>query len=198
MNEENQQNGLFSDDHESTKRENPYLKKNREKVEPPKASGADRPDGNFPAHSKSGFARKRTFSDWMFEHVKVIATVATIMVVLLLVLITDVVGIVENAIANSQQADRQEITLTYVEGLSEMGQPITWKHLETFRRDETQAKDSVTWMLTVEGTDFELWMSGSSTKTLPTYVYLFDMRTGDRLVLGEEDFDAFIEQHTRK
>ena len=127
-----------------------------------------------------------------------IATIATIIVVLSLVLITDVVGMIESAVAKSKQGDRQEITLSYVEELSETGQPITWKHLEKFRRDETKAKDSVTWMLPVKGTNYELWISGYSTDKSPVYVYLFDMRTGDRLVLGEEDFDSFIEQHARK
>ena len=142
--------------------------------------------------------KRRALSDWMFEHVKVIATIATIFVVLSLVLITDVVGIVENAIEKSRQADKQEITLTYVEGLSELGQPVTWKHVEKFRRDETKAKDSVTWMLPVKGTSFELWISGTSTDNPPTYVYLFDMRTGDRLALGKEDFCDFVEEHSQK
>ena len=142
--------------------------------------------------------KRHTSSDWMFEHVRLIATVATILVVLSLVLITDVVDVVENTIEKSRQANKQEITLTYVEGLSELGQPITWKHLEKFRRDETKAKDSVTWMLPVKGTSFELWISGTSIDKTPTYVYLFDMQTGDRLALGKEDFSDFVEEHTKK
>ena len=196
MSEENRQNGLLSEDHEPPKRENPYLKKNREK--PPKEPKL-RATGRKLAKSKAkDNTPRRTFSDWMFEHVKVIATIATIVVVLSLVLITDVVGVVENAVEKSKQDERQEITLTYVEGLSELGEPISWKHLERFRRDETKAKDSVTWMLPVKGTDFELWISGYNTDTLPIYVYLFDMETGDRLVLGDGDFEEFVEQHTRK
>ena len=144
-----------------------------------------------------GKRTRRSFSDWMFEHVKLIATIATILVVLTLVLITDVVTLAEKAITQAQQAEREELTLTYVQGLSEMGQPITWKHLEKFRRDETKAKDSVTWMIPVKGTNYELWISGYSTDKAPGYVYLFDMRTGDRLVLGEEDFEAFIEEHSK-
>ena len=198
MNQENRQNDLLSDDYEPPKRENPYLKKNRERVKPQKNSESDRPKRIPPEGSEGGYTRRRAFSDWMFEHVKVIATIATIIVVLSLVLITDVVGMIESAVAKSQQGDRQEITLSYVEELSETGQPITWKHLEKFRRDETKAKDSVTWMLPVKGTNYELWISGYSTDKSPVYVYLFDMRTGDRLVLGEEDFDSFIEQHARK
>ena len=150
-----------------------------------------------PAREEGGYVRKRTFSDWMFEHVKLIATIATILVVLSLVLITDVVGVVERIITQTQQADKEAITLTYVKGLSELGQPITWEHLDKFRRDETGGKDSVTWMLEVEDTDYELWVSGVSTEKPPVYVYLFHMRTGDRLVLGEEDFDAFIESHSK-
>ena len=218
MNENNEQNGgLFSDEYEAPKRENPYLKKNRDKakaekikakkekpaeVESPYVAVEDKPlypeDQPAPAPAEGeGYVRKRTFSDWMFEHVKLIATIATILVVLSLVLITDVVGIVERIITQTLQADKEEITLTYVKGLSEMSQPISWQNLDKFRRDETKATDSVTWMLEVEGTDYELWVSGVSTEKPPVYVYLFDMKTGDRLVLGEEDFDAFIESHSK-
>ena len=218
MNENKEQNGgLFSDEYEAPKRENPYLKKNRDKakaektkakkekpaeVESPYVAVEDKPlyteDQPAPAPAEGeGYVRKRTFSDWMFEHVKLIATVATILVVLSLVLITDVVGIVERIITQTQQADKEEITLTYVKGLSEMSQPISWQNLDKFRRDETKATDSVTWMLKVEGTDYELWVSGVSTEKPPVYVYLFDMKTGDRLILGEEDFDAFIESHSK-
>ena len=219
MNDNNEQNGgLFSDEYETPKRENPYLKKNREKAKAEKAPKPPKEKKTKPAEADSpyvavedkpaytpappireeeGYTRKRTFSDWMFEHVKLIATIATILVVLSLVLITDVVGIVERIITQTQQADKEEITLTYVKGLSEMSQPISWQNLDKFRRDETKATDSVTWMLKVEGTDYELWVSGVSTEKPPVYVYLFDMKTGDRLILGEEDFDAFIESHSK-
>lgn len=217
MNQNNEPNGgLFSDEYETPKRENPYLKKTRDKAkaekvkakkekfaetESPYVAAEDKPlyteDQPAPAPAEGeGYVRKRTFSDWMFEHVKLIATIATILVVLSLVLITDVVGIVERIITQTQQADKEEITLTYVKGLSEMSQPISWQNLDKFRRDETTVTDSVTWMLKVEGTDYELWVSGVSTEKPPVYVYLFDMKTGDRLVLGEEDFDAFIESHS--
>lgn len=218
---ENEQNGLFSEDYETPKRENPYLKKNREKAkaekpkrekkprqtESPYVPVEDKPAATTPAYDATpayddpdrevGYTHKRTFSDWMFEHVKLIATIATILVVLSLVLITDVVSIVENMVTQNQQADKEEITLTYVKGLSEMSQPITWQNLDKFVRDETKAKDSVTWMIPVKGTEYELWVSGYSTDKPPVYAYLYDMRTGDRLVLGEEDFDTFIEEHSK-
>ncbi len=209
---QNQSGGLFSDEFETPKRENPYLKKNREKT----ASAKKKETGDKPAREENTLfaareeapaprasrdsdtpTRKRTFSDWMFEHVKLIATIATVLVVLALVLITDVVTIVENAITQSQQADKEEITLTYVKGLTEKSTPITWNDLKKFRYDSSDAKDSVTWMLSVKGTSYELWISGVSTDKPPMYVYLYDMRTGDRLVLGEEDFDTFIEEHSK-
>ncbi len=229
MNENHEQNGLFSEDYETPKRENPYLKKNRDKakaekepkpeklpkekkskrtadaespyvaVEDQPAAPEDKPvyAPAAPARENGGgYVRKRTFSDWMFEHVKLIASVATALVILSLVLITDVVSVVENLITQTQQADREEISLTYVKGLSEKSEPITWSDLERFSYERTKAKDSITWRLPVKGTAYELWISGVSTDKLPIYVYLYDMRTGDRLVMGEEDFDAFIEAHS--
>lgn len=214
---ENQNGGLFSDEYETPKRENPYLKKNREKVKAEKPKRVKRRDTEAespyvavedkPAHTAptpaeptpsdgKGYTHKRTFSDWMFEHVKLIASIATILVILALVLITDVISVVENLVTQTQQADRAEIGLNYVRGLSEKSEPITWSDLDRFRRDETKAKDSITWMLPVKGTDYELWVSGVSTEKPPLFVYLYDMRTGDRLVIGEENFDIFIEEHS--
>ena len=222
MNQNENQNeggGLFSDEYGAPKRENPYLKKNREKAKAEKkqkqqkqqVQTTDAPREEVTAaewpveqtservtHAEENEApRRKSFSDWMFEHVRVIAALATVVVVLSLVLITDVVSIVENMITQSQQADKEELTLNYVKGLTEKSTPITWADLQKFRYDRTEAKDSVTWMLPVKGTSFELWISGVSTDKPPVYIYLYDMRTGDRLVIGEEDFDTFIEEHTK-
>jgi hypothetical protein len=219
MNDNNEQNGgLFSDEYETPKRENPYLKKNREKAKAEKAPKPSKEKKTKPAETDSlyvavedkpaytpappareeeGYVRKRTFSDWMFEHVKLIATIATVLVILALVLITDVVDVVHNLVTQTQQAEKEEISLTYVKGLSEKSDPITWTDLSRFRYDQTKASDSITWMLPVRDTDYELWISGVSTDKPPVYVYLYDMRTGDRLVIGEEDFDAFIEAHSK-
>ena len=134
----------------------------------------------------------------MFEHVKLIAAILTIIVVLTLVLVTDVVEIVGDLITQSQQADKEELTLTYVKGLTEKSAPITWNDLDQFRREESKAQDSVTWMLSVKGGQYELWISGVSTSRAPAYVYLFDMKTGDKMILGEDDFDTFIREHTKK
>ena len=199
-NERNEQEGLFSDAAETPKRENPYLKKNREKTKKEKSKPEKPRVQEIPSSAdgaEEGYVRKRTFSDWIFEHVKLIASIATILVILALVLITDVVDVVEDLITQSQQADKQEITLTYVKGLSEKSSPITWADLDSFRRDETKADGSVTWMIEVKGTSYEVWISGTSTAGYPTYVYLCDMNTGDRMILGEDNFDAFVENHSK-
>lgn len=201
-NNDQTEGGLFSDDYETSKRENPYLKKNREKAKAERAPKPEKPKREKTAEIREepedgeGYTRKRTFSDWMFEHVKLIATIATVLVVLALVLITDVVSVVEDLITQSEQADKEEITLLYVQGLSEKATPITWSDLDKFRRDESNADDSITWMLSVEGTSYEVWISGTSISKQPVYVYLFDMKTGDRMILGEDNFEAFIESHS--
>ena len=208
---QNQSGGLFSDEFETPKRENPYLKKNREKT----ASAKKKETGDKPAREENTLfaareeapaprasrdsdtpTRKRTFSDWIFEHVKLIAAIAAVLVVLALVLITDVVEVVTNLVTQTQQAEREELSLNYVKGLTMKADPITWEDLDQFRRDQTKAKDSVTWMLPVKGTDYELWISGTSLDAPPSYVYLYHMGTGDRLVIGEEDLDSFLDEHS--
>ena len=200
--QDHQDNGLFSMDTEPPKRENPYLKKNREKAKTPKEStprpGAETTDTDGENPVGADHTRRRTFSDWMFEHVKLIATIATVLVVLSLVLITDVVGVVENMIFQSQQEEKELLTLNYLQGLSEKSEPVSWGDLDRFRRDESRASDSVTWMLSVKGGQYELWISGTSVKKNPSYVYLFDMRTGDKMVFGEDDLDTFLRDHTKK
>lgn len=224
MNENNEQNGgLFSDEYEAPKRENPYLKKNRDKAKaektkakkekPAEAASAyvateDKPmtaeeapvsrPVYTPAREEGGYVRKRTFSDWMFEHVKLIATIATILVVLSLVLITDVVGIVENLITQSQQADSEAISLTYIYGLTQKSEPIQWRDFEKFRHKVSKADDSVTWKLEVGDTQYELWVSGADMSKPPSDIWLIDWNTGDRMILGEDDLEQFLAEHNQK
>ena len=113
QNDRNETEGLFQEN-ETPKRENPYLKKNREKAKPEKTSVRESERSFAPAaapaqgEGKIGYTSKRTFSDWMFEHVKLIATIATILVVLSLVLITDVVGMIEDMVFQTQQSDKED------------------------------------------------------------------------------------------
>ena len=224
MNENNEQNGgLFSDEYEAPKRENPYLKKNRDKAKaektkvkkekPAEAASAyvateDKPmtaeeapvsrPVYTPAREEGGYVRKRTFSDWMFEHVKLIATIATILVVLSLVLITDVVGIVENLITQSQQADSEAISLTYIYGLTQKSEPIQWRDFEKFCHKVSKADDSVPWKLEVGDTQYELWVSGADMSKPPSDIWLIDWNTGDRMILGEDDLEQFLAEHNQK
>ena len=224
---ENEQNGLFSEDYETPKRENPYLKKNREKAkaekpkrekksretESPYVAAEDKPAATPPAATtpaydatpayddpdrEVGYTHKRTFSDWMFEHVKLIATIATILVVLSLVLITDVVSIAEKLITQVQMADSEAISLNYIHGLTMKSDPIQWRDFEKFRHEVSTAEDSVTWKLEVEGTDYELWVSGASASKPPTDIWLIDWNTGDRMILGEDDLEEFLSEHNQK
>ncbi len=209
-----EEGGLFSEEYEAPKRENPYLKKNRDKAKAERKR-AETPDGgaNYvaaedtpartrpiapPSAAEETPRRKRTFSDWMFEHVKLIAAICTALVILSLVFITDVVSVVEDLITQSQQVDKVELPLTYVKGLSEKSSPISWGDLDRFKRDESHAKSSVTWMIPVKGGQYEIWISGESTSKAPAYIYLFDLETGDKMVLGEDNFDIFISQHSEK
>ena len=151
-----------------------------------------------PAHEEGGYVRKRTFSDWMFEHVKLIATIATILVVLSLVLITDVVGVVERIITQTQQADSEAISLTYIYGLTQKSEPIQWRDFEKFRHKVSKADDSVTWKLEVGDTQYELWVSGADMSKPPSDIWLIDWNTGDRMILGEDDLEQFLAEHNQK
>ena len=224
MNENNEQNGgLFSEDYEAPKRENPYLKKNRDKAKAEKTKAKkekpaetasayvateDKPmtaeeapvsrPVYTPAREEGGYVRKRTFSDWMFEHVKLIATIATILVVLSLVLITDVVGVVEKLITQVQLADSEAISLNYIYGLTQKSDPIQWRDFEKFRHKVSKADDSVTWKLEVGDTQYELWVSGADMSKPPSDIWLIDWNTGDRMILGEDDLEQFLAEHNQK
>ncbi len=158
-------------------------------------SVADKPAEGAPDDTTGGYKRRRTFSDFMFEHVKLITAIVTACLILSLVVITDVVSIVENLITQSQQADKAYITLNYVEGMTKLAEPITWGHVSRFRRDTNATKASMTWVLEVEGTSYEVWISGTDISHAPTYVRLYDMKTGDYMDLNKDDFDAFIAEH---
>lgn len=202
-NQNENRDGLFSEDYEAPKRENPYLKKNREKAKAAKAPkpAKDKPDkrdkpDNPDKSGEEGFRHKRTFSDFIFEHIKPIAAILTIVAVLSLVLVTDVVDIVTNIVTKSEQAAKEEITLTYIEGLAHKSSPISWNDFSKFRYDVSDMSNSITWMLPVKGTSFEVWISGVDTSRAPTYIRIYDMTSGDHINLGEDDLAAFIEEHS--
>lgn len=153
------------------------------------------PEETAPAPADKPYVRRRTVSDFFFEHVKLITAILTIIVVLSLVLITDVVGIVEGIVEEQRQSQYDPLTMPYVEGLWDRAEPITWSDLARFRRHISRAQDSVTWTLEVKGTPYQVMISGVSTEKPPVYVYLYDMDTGDRVDLNKEDLQEFLATH---
>ncbi len=197
--------GLFSDDYE-IKRENPYLRKNRHKAEP---EGSTKPPrrskpatGDAPTDATEADAphrRRRTFSDFIFEHIKLIAAVLTALVVVSLVIITDVTGWIEQLQAYQIQQDKKDLTMAHVRALVEKEDPIIWSDLTDYARYNTStAENSVTWYFEVKGTTYELWISGMDTTMSPKYVYLYDLSTGDRMDLNRDNqLDRFLDPDRR-
>lgn len=229
---DNREGGLFSDDYEIPKRENPYKKKKKteEPLDPgmtyiphednipelkrenpykrkPKAeepavkeTTAGQPEGreappvdnsrlyrdergfHLPKHEKSLGER---WNDFIFNHVKLICFIGGVIFLLLFISAPAIYYGIQDAREQAEQESKEPLTMNYVMGLADKSEAITWKDLSKFAYDETVASDSVTWMIPVEGTRYEIWISGVSTQKLPTYVYLYDMSTGDKVDLTE-------------
>ena len=172
------------------KRENPYLRKKKETSQEPQRMPPS------PAPNSGNKRPRRTFSDFLFEHVKLITAIISILVLVGLVVATDVVSFVEDMVHANEQAGKKPLTLTYVEGLTKKSDPVTWSDLEGFvRYAQSEVKDSVTWFFKVEGTPYEIWISGVSTDREPTYVKLFDMMTGGEMDIRKGNLDKFMEEN---
>ncbi len=187
-----------SSDKAPAKRENPYLRKNREKAV--KAEKTHTAPQDIPADEDDEGGRRRTFSDFIFEHVKLITAIATCLVILSLVIITDVTGWVEDIKMKQEQRDKTPLTLAHVRALCDRGQNITWQDLTGYVRMDTDVTDdSVTWKFKVGKTglkeaDLELWISGVNTTREPTYVYLYDLMAGERIDLNKDNLDLFLDR----
>lgn len=217
--------GLFSDDYEIPKRENPYKKKkptpeesadpprkvkkkkaeDKQEVSSPMDKVEDRPapplNESFLTEDEEGIhmpARDRSFKEswdgFIFNHVKLICFICGVIIFLLFVSAPAIYYGVQDAREQAEQNAKDPLTLNYVKGLADKSSPITWSDLVSFPYDETDASDSVTWMLKIQGTSYEVWISGTSTQTLPTYVHLYDMRTGDMVDLekGLAEVERFL------
>lgn len=227
--------GLFSDDYEIPKRENPYKKKKKtEQAEDKAAASVPAEDKLREVKRENPYKRKpkrmkvvyestesreappvddsRAFqdsdgthlpkyeksfgdrwNDFIFNHIKLICFIGGVIVVLLFISAPAIYYGIQDAREQAEQEAKDPLTLNYVKGLADKSTPITWSDLVSFSYDETDASDSVTWMFKVQDTDFEVWISGTNTQKLPTYVRLYDMKTGDMVDLGEgllalEDF----------
>ncbi len=218
---EHESSGLFSDDYE-VKRENPYLKKNREKTaqaakiakEPkdpkePKEPKIKKQKPVSPSARQSSPAasetdeeagRRRTFSDFIFEHVKLLTAILTCIVILSLVIITDVTGWIEDYRIKQEQKDKTPLTLAHLRALCDRGQNILWTDMTGYARFDTDVTDdSVTWKFKVIASDYsdaelEVWISGVDTAHAPTYAYLYDLMTGERMNLNKDNLDLFLDK----
>ncbi len=189
--------GLFPDEsYTEVKRENPYLRKNRKKVEP-QSQKTGSPLAESTDDTPLDDAGEHRRSNFFFEHVKLITAILTSLVILSLVFVTDIVDIVQNFATRQEQADQSPLTMDYVEALTHKSEPIIWEDLSRFRRyDSSEAKNSVTWFFKVSGTPYEVWISGVSTKQTPTYVHLYDMTSGRVLDLNKGNLSDFLETET--
>ncbi len=200
------EDGLFPES-EPPKRENPYLRKNKQKPQKPprepkpkketrasKPAAADAPGADDPAEEATTYRNpRRGLRQFFYDHVKLITAVLTASLVISLVVITDLDNLVIDMVNRIEQGDKQPLTMDYVRALSEKNGPIVWQDLEDFSRyNESDATDSLTWFFKVKGTNYEVWISGSGTRYTPTYVHLYDMTTGAELDLNKGDLDAFL------
>jgi len=192
---DNREGGLFSDDYEIPKRENPYKKK--KKTAPTKdrsASYVSAEDKLASESQKTADIRtserrlKDRWDDFIFAHVKLICFIGGVIAVLLFISAPAIYDAVMDAQRQAEIESKPPLTLAYIHGLSDKSSPITWRDFAEFPYEETNASDSVTWMLDVKDTNFEIWISGISTQNLPTYIYLYDMSTGDKVDLTEGSF----------
>lgn len=235
---ENREGGLFSDDYEIPKRENPYKKKKKTEQTEDKADAyVHCEDHPVEAKRENPYKRKtptsrpaktavddedrelqsqsasRTYHDrdgvhlekyekslkdrwdeFIFNHVKLICFIGGVVFLLLFISAPAIYYGIQDAREQAEQETKDPLTMNYVKGLADKTEPITWSDLVSFPYDETSSSDSITWMIKVEDTEYEIWISGANTRNLPTYVYLFDMRTGDKVDLtqGLTELERFL------
>ncbi len=182
---DNKHDDQLSDEPQTTKRENPYLRKNRH---PKEKSHADKP-----VHQKDGACSlKETVAQFLSDHARLLAAIATVLVILSLICFVDIREVTDSVVDMIEEVFYQPITMDYVHALTEKSGPIMWEDLQKFHHRESAGADSVTWRLTVEGGAYEVWISGTSTDKNPKYVYLYHMDTGKRMDLNKDDLIAFL------
>lgn len=159
-------------------RSNPYLRKNR-KIAPQK--------------SKKTVDTVGKTENFGSRNVKLI-TFSICMVIFLAFFgpfgITRIVSCAQEARENAANAERKEMTLMTVRGLSEQGDSVTWKLLDSFIYENRSTK---TFMLRVYSLEegYEVWAGGETDSKKPTYLYLVN-QDGERLEIRNGDIDAFL------
>ncbi len=205
--------GLFGDEEIPQKRENPYKKKKKDKPTPPTAQddpygedfgmsdGFEAADEPTPKDGQGSIPPKKPLKDriddFMFAHVKLMVFIAGVTVVVMLLGPFSVFRIaewVEDAKTQAEMKDKGTMTVTYVKGLCDKAEPITWRDVEKFYYEDRSSDTYCTWIIPIEE-KYEVWMGGASTARLPDYVTLYDMDTGRKIDLtrGLTALEEFLE-----
>ena len=192
-----------SEEYTPPKRENPYKKKKKE-TSPPSVdkwdSGGDFGDGQAELPSDEPVQRKKSlkdrWDDFIFAHVKLIVFIAGVTVVVMLLGPFSVFRIAEWVEEAQKQAEMQEkdaLSMTYLRGLCDRGDPLLWRDMERFYYEDRSSDTYCTWIIPVDD-DYQVWIGGASTARTPDYVTLYDTRTGRKVDLnkGLSTLDKFL------
>ncbi len=243
---DNREGGLFSDDYEVPKRENPYKKKKKEtedaavaylrEEDEPVEQKRENPYLNKnkrkkkyrdktaeepmdkPAESREAppidesrvtldrdgahlerrkIPVKERWNNFIFTHVKLICFIGGVILVLLFISAPAIYYGIQDAHEAAEREEKEPLTFTYIQGLTDRAEPPTWKDFEKFYYKEEVNENGVTWFVPVEDGDrFEIWISGESTTLRPVYVHLYDFDTGAEadLTEGSADLEEFLKQ----
>ena len=104
---------------------------------------------------------------------------------------------VEDARKQAEMAEKDKLTVTYVQGLCDKAEPITWKDLERFYMEDRSSDVYCTWIIPVED-KYEVWIGGASTNKIPDYVTMYSSATGEKVDLNEglTVLNAFLADNT--
>lgn len=207
--------GLFSDDYEIPKRENPYKKK---KKDPEDRAAAYVPAEDKPAEARqenpymrkqkeidspapsvtasSGAARRSgvyqrslrdRWSDFMFAHVKLICFIGGVIVVLLFIAAPAIYYGIQDAREQAEIESKDPLTMNYVKGLADKTEPITWSDFSRFYYEEQIRSTGISWTIPVgEDGRYFIIVGGGSTQNLPETVFLYDFyRSGAKVDLTQ-------------
>ena len=106
----------LSDKLQSTKRENPYLRRNRRLKETPRSDKPAR-------QREETHSLRDSIAQFLSDHARLLATVATILVILTLICFVDVREVIESVNGMIEEMLYQPITMDYVHALTEKSGP---------------------------------------------------------------------------
>lgn len=181
------------------KRENPYKKKKKQPSTPAIATAIEDtpPQEGIPTKPKKSL--KDRWDDFIFAHVKLMVFIIGVTVVMMLLGPFSVFRIaewVEEAQIKAEMAERDKLTITYVQGLCDKAEPITWQDFQRFYIEDRSSDVYVTWIIPVEE-GYEVWMGGGSTTKMPDYVTMYSNKTGKKVDLtkGLSNLESYLAEN---